>query len=825
MTIKADLRSRRSASSCTVGSMMRPAALALALALLALLSIPSLAAPEPPKRPYVGVSMVATLTSTKRPAIQLSVVPGSPAESAGLRTGDLLLAVNGEPLGPKTKVIAHFQAILAEAAPGDRLKLRVERLALRVELEQAGKARVQEILPDLAAALGQGEAELRLHAQRRRIELDISLILGSRPQRILASLPPNQSLWPALAARPSAIAQVVSSAITQTALRPRCADVLSRFERDERTHDEFRLDRFRYLHREPRKTITAAEFLRSEAGPLITRGDTAALVGLAGGFLGGDAISPKSWPPEGSDLKAHLAWICDTMVRAKSLRDKALRALSDADIKLLASSGREDIAARFTEDLYLHTDPDKARWARNQASIALLAKVNRPALAAAAQVLARLAEPRYLDQLTADLRRCLPDKPGTIYQGTFSLGSILVSGRGCSKITHSYALHIDLGGDDLYLAPSGAGQAPGRPTAVTLELGGDDRYQSGASGSQGSGILALGLLADRCGDDSYTSSHSIAQGAAFAGVGLLVDHAGDDSYRGRAFSQGAVLAVGIGLLLDRGGRDFHSAPVYSQGFAGPGSVAMLASSGGDDRYHGGGEQPSSYGTAGVYRGFCQGSAAGFRGHASGGFGFLIDVGGNDRYDAGNFSQGGGYYFGLGGLLDLGAGNDRFEGSRYGQAFSAHSAGGLFLDDGGNDRYSGTVGALQSGAWDLSFTAFIEEGGDDRYGGIAFAQAASAHNGYAILVDLGGSDQYENPQGFARSTPNNYHGGASLSLFLDLGAGTNRVNIEGGGWKMEGRAAPSAERGLWLVVPKALGELGRKSLKSLTKGHSRKSAGG
>ena len=48
----------------------------------------------------------------------------------------------------------------------------------------------------------------------------------------------------------------------------------------------------------------------------------------------------------------------------------------------------------------------------------------------------------------------------------------------------------------------------------------------------------------------------------------------------------------------------------------------------------------------------------------------------------------------------------------------------------------------------------------------FSQAASSHNGFALFIDDTGIDHYNGEQ--ARAESNEYHGGSSLSIFIDGG---------------------------------------------------------
>ena len=210
---------------------------------------------------------------------------------------------------------------------------------------------------------------------------------------------------------------------------------------------------------------------------------------------------------------------------------------------------------------------------------------------------------------------------------------------------------------------------------------------------------------------------------------------------------------------------------------GPCGLGLLSDQAGNDTYLATGQLPGSYGQAGVFSGFSQGFASGLRNHAAGGMAILLDAQGYDRLRAGNFSQGGAYYFALGLLYNGGDQGDEYVGSRYAQGFSAHSALGLLLEAGGNDVYRGEVGALQAAAWDLGAAMLWDQGGNDQYlsKGRFFSLAAAAHNGLAVLVDERGEDVYQFEPG-SRIAGNDYHGGNSLSLFWDK-QGQDRYQAE------------------------------------------------
>lgn len=752
---------------------------------------------------YLGVYMEAASVDKTRGAIRFSqVVPNSPAERGGLRSNDLLLGFDDQLFTvPRSKVLETFKAYLKGKRAGDRLNLTVERLVTEAnwgfEKEDPTKA-AGPGLPDFDRLLSKRLGEtLSLKAKRAKKVLKVNVVLGKRAATNLTSLPENKTLRPDLEKLTCREAEILETCLSVPALGNSYTDVQARFEKDEHKDDPFRRQTFRYLHRAPKKVPAFGRQLgdawRASAAKKDLPGLLRPMARLLDESESAHAEAVKLIPGRlprpnpGASVHDHIKYIFRVMDRAAHFRSGALKALSKEDRRFLAGPGFEQLTSRFIESIYLHTDENKARWRSNLRALKLMGKIDQALMNRGAMELLVLGDRGYLGQLKSDLSAHYKGKlhKSLLYAVDHPLRSARILGTGPNVLKKRANLVIDLGGHDVYAAPVGAARGDENPVAVCLDLGGDDQYQSGLEGNLGSGILGLGLLVDRGGDDVYLSSTLGSQGMAFGGAGILLDWSGNDDYRGAALSQGSALGCGVAVLADFAGDDVLSGTLYSQGFAGPASVGLCLQNGGDDRYLGGMGQGSSYGTKNVYQGFCQGAACGFRGYASGGFGALVDIGGDDRYVAGNFSQGGGYYFGMGLLWDFGSSDDRFVGSRYAQGFSAHSAIGFFLEDGGDDRYQGVVGALQGAAWDLSISVFIDEAGDDDYWGMnAFSLGASAHNGLSLFFDHGGCDRYRNSQGLGRSGPNDYHGGKSLSLFVDGGREQDRYRGPGlqGFWR-------------------------------------------
>jgi hypothetical protein len=378
------------------------------------------------------------------------------------------------------------------------------------------------------------------------------------------------------------------------------------------------------------------------------------------------------------------------------------------------------------------------------------------------------------------------------------LGWAVVGGPGDNRYDLAkVAAVLETGGNDEY-----------RLSAVTLgprgvvDLGGNDRYLGHPEQGIGCGLAGFFVVDDRGGDDRHEGRFGVA-GCGVLGVGAVVDRGGNDVYLGETWSQGAG-AWGGGILLDLGGDDRFDATTYAQGIGGPRGVGILADLAGRDLYRMDGPAPSIYGVPATFLSFGQGCGIGLRNAAFGGVGLLVDAAGDDRYEAGEFAQGVGYYHGLGGLHDRG-GHDRYAADRYSQGSAAHQAAGILLDDAGDDSYVARTAANQAGAWDQSVAWLVDRAGSDSYQADGLAQGAAANQSIAILLDLGGRDRRigHGASILGESGANDYHfleppptGGAhSFSLHLDLGGDPDAYppSRRDGASRTTGTAAERPER--------------------------------
>jgi len=338
----------------------------------------------------------------------------------------------------------------------------------------------------------------------------------------------------------------------------------------------------------------------------------------------------------------------------------------------------------------------------------------------------------------------IPDFTECIIHTNF--GTIGIYGYQNDTITDNHTLLINLGGDDYYSGSAASSISIDKPIGIVIDFAGNDNYYC-PDGFLGAGIMGLGFLFDLNGDDKYLSG-SVGIGASLYGTSMVYDANGQDEYKSKSdFSMGSA-RIGVAFLVDSRGDDKYFSMGYSQGFGGTLGVGVLIDNIGNDIYAG---NQSDFGNPAGSFSFVQGAASGrwaeaTDGHSlGGGYGFLIDMSGDDKYYAKSFAQGAAYYFGLGTLYDH-SGDDHYNSISHSQGYATHFALACLVENGGTDTYnccsdSSKITQIIGGGRDFSAGWFIDSEGNDNYNFGNRSAGVGDMNGLGILVDLKGNDSY------------------------------------------------------------------------------------
>lgn len=677
--------------------------------------------PSPEDRPHAGVTgflgtrRVALADGTEALGpIVAGVKPGSGADAAGLREGDVIVSLAGRTFRPsEADPIGAFREALLRHAPDTTADVEVWR--------QGSGVRAARVL------------------------------LGRQPPAFARIDTPAE--WMRSEHANGAIDDLIRAALAADGGAPRFDDTLARNRKHSQQRDVFRVREVTQAHLD----LSANEALAVDLATTIL-GAPAAAAQIADGSWRVRRPSAQGWTdaPAPNDVEAIVGEIARRIADIDAHMRRATAAWSAEEREFVAANLAK-LTERLVQGEYLFDDEDVARERANRRVVAILAKTDRAEVAAAAELVTALAE-NAARALVPAVESAAKD--GLVASRDTPAGRIEVWGRGHQRHSARCAFLFDLEGDDNYLDVAGRADLA-QPVSVYVDASGDDLWAATAPFGLAGALGGAAVVLDLAGDDQYLA-RDWSEGAAVAGFALLADRAGRDVYHAQHLSQGIGLA-GAGVVSDESGADLYTGARFCQGVGLPGGVGSLVDRRGDDRFVCTGRYDSEYGEAGLFSGWGQGVGFGFRNIASGGIGVLLDESGDDVYEAGNFSQGGGYFYGWGILWDA-KGRDRYVGSRYAQGFAAHQAVGTFLEGAGDDLYQSHSGVAQGLAWDEASVVFHDMGGNDRYRTAGFSLASAAHNGMVLFLDDAGDDVYAATP--ARAASNTYHGGHSFALFVD-----------------------------------------------------------
>ena len=678
--------------------------------------------PSPADRPLLGATgftgagkaQLADGSEVLAPRLH-GVRPASGLEAAGVKAGDLLVEIGGALLRPgDPDPVGSFKRMIEACAPDSEVPLTYWREGNGLQT--------------------------------------VGVLLGRRPPAYARLATPSD--WTSSALANASLDELISSVLALDGGAARFEDTLRRNRAHLATRDPLRLREMVEAH----LNLSANEPLATEIASAVSA-DPVAAARIAGATWRGAAERGPAPALTGSQS---LESIADVVSEQLAVIDAAARRATSAwtaEDRTWFAANFEQLTERTNMGEYLYEDEDPLRERANRRTVHLLESVDRAAVADGAAA-ARSLLLRVVPALVAAAQDARRD--GLLLGRDTPLGRIEFWGGGSQRHTNRCAFSFDLDGDDNYLDVAGRADLT-QTVSLYVDASGDDLWAAtspfGLAGSLGGCAAVL----DLAGDDQYLS-RDWGQAAAVAGFALLEDRAGRDVYHAQNLSQGIALA-GAAVLDDTAGDDLYTGVRFCQGVGLPGGVGALVDHAGADRYVCTGRYDSEYGEPGLYSGWGQGVGFGFREVASGGIGVLLDAAGDDVYEAGNFSQGGGYFYAWGILWDA-RGRDRYIGSRYAQGFAAHEAVGTFLEGAGDDLYQSHSGVAQGLSWDETSVYFHEMGGNDRYETGGFSLASAAHNGMVVFIDDGGDDVYAGMPAHARS--NDYHGGNSFALFLDRG---------------------------------------------------------
>ncbi len=292
-------------------------------------------------------------------------------------------------------------------------------------------------------------------------------------------------------------------------------------------------------------------------------------------------------------------------------------------------------------------------------------------------------------------------------------GAVLIGGSGDdtydAAALKNVALLIDMGGSNTYTAPVAA--AHENEIRIAIDFGSDITVKGvdDLHGNAGTGAFGIGIMVcpNEDGEKEF-STGPFSQGAGLGGVGILAVN-GTTIFSGDRYTQGFG-ASGVGVLWARNGKSSKVTAVRSgQGSALTRGIGLFLHEGDDADIRGGLVQPDPREPLGSVS-MCQGVGFGPRAYAGGGVGIAVVHGTSVSVKGSYFSQGVGYWHGMG-VFRLRGDQNTLQARRYDMGSGVHSAFGHF-DVFGNANRILNWGVGPSYGWDHAAGSSLIVGDDN-----------------------------------------------------------------------------------------------------------------
>ncbi len=200
---------------------------------------------------YMGVRMTVV---TEPPGIQLEVVQESPAELAGLRTGDIIIGIEGKKLeGDSAGFLAALQDALKDKQVDDTLELEIFRPGPQISIALNGTPyTTADPLREFAPIVGNlkvGE-KAQLDAVNEPTTFTATIVLAKRPEVGTSAFAPNEMLLPGITDANPQVRSLMDEMIDAFGIRKDCDDLWLRLYNRATPDDGYRFKRTTYILRD-----------------------------------------------------------------------------------------------------------------------------------------------------------------------------------------------------------------------------------------------------------------------------------------------------------------------------------------------------------------------------------------------------------------------------------------------------------------------------------------------------------------------------------------------------------------------------------------------
>ncbi|TFG37654.1 MAG: PDZ domain-containing protein, partial [Syntrophobacterales bacterium] len=416
------------------------------------------------------------------------VVSGSTAQKAGIKVNDIIIAYDSVRLEnqKESELLQSFgNYIKNKKSVGEDITLRVIRTETAIEGTRDEKSLAITNRADLESLLDdQKPGEILDFSVKKEAHLiDIVATLKKRESFTAEALPANSLLFPEYETLSDPYSDLARRLIDEFDIENGYLDLLKRYEEDELEYDEFRLNLFRYVHRDPLRFSPVAVKISGDLDDCGKKGDLPGIIRYGANLLDESSEDGQTMTgvPSSRDPEVHLSFIRSVVLSALTLRNRAFENFENGDKAFLFEHLPLLIENGFETDLPEAESEEELQ--KNERALRLLVETDYGALLKSAEMLAQLANVEWL----SDFRNAMIDyhspQPHTIegiggdiiYAEETESGLIVIGGAGPNRYERNAAVLIDLGGNDFYGEGDNSDFSE-NSISILIDCSGNDEY-------------------------------------------------------------------------------------------------------------------------------------------------------------------------------------------------------------------------------------------------------------------------------------------------------------------------------------------------------------
>jgi len=365
-------------------------------------------------KPFLGIAFEPVTNLEKQPDTDVSngikilqVLHNTAAYHAGLKKDDIIFeydSKNFADIDKKHMAKTFRDYIKNQKSINEEIVLKITRPETIITCKSTGGKKnncSREELKALLESQTSGE-KVDFSIEKKIVDKTVTIILGAKPSPDESQVPENAFIFPEFENMSSRYSRSIQQLLHEYRLEKSYADLLNRYSEDELTDHGFRLNLFRYIHRDPVKLPLVADITVASIEELAKQQHHSELIIQSASLLDVENIDTSICDtflpslPDTKNPQLYLRYVNQIMELSLKQRNLAFQQIDETEMDFL-SHHLPDFIDHFIETSDISKSESELLVTKNMKTIRLSHEIDYSALMRSAWILTKLTDPEFLD--------------------------------------------------------------------------------------------------------------------------------------------------------------------------------------------------------------------------------------------------------------------------------------------------------------------------------------------------------------------------------------------------------------------------------------------